>query len=85
MHRLLIGEHDQTGIALVKQTLQALDALDSSGAVHLAVAITTGVSGVSHLRMENVSKKLFLSLLLSGIVGALIGVYISGPVAPAML
>ena len=85
MHRLFIGEHDQTGMAFVKQTLQAPDALDSSGAVHLAVAITTGVSGVSHLRMENVSKKLFLSLLLSGIVGALIGVFTLSPVASALL
>ena len=121
MHRLFIGEHDQTGMALVEQTLhdpmfwtavavgllaQAIDgALGmaygitsssfllaagappamASGAVHLAEVFTTGVSGVSHLRMGNVSKTLFLSLLLPGIVGALIGVYILGQVDAAVL
>ena len=53
--------------------------------MHLAVAFTTGLFGVSHLRMGNVCKKLFLSLLFSGIVGALTGVYTLGPVAPAVL
>lgn len=48
----------------------------ASGATHLAEVFTTGVSGVSHLRLGNVSKKLFLSLLLPGIAGALIGTYI---------
>jgi uncharacterized membrane protein YfcA len=121
MHRLFMGEHDQTGMALVKQTLhdpmfwtavavgllaQAIDgALGmaygitsssfllaagappamASGAVHLAEVFTTGVSGVSHLRLGNVSKTLFLSLLLPGIVGALIGVYILGQVDAAVL
>lgn len=43
------------------------------------------MSGVSHLRMGNVSKKLFLSLLLPGIGGALAGVYIVGQVDAAVL
>lgn len=121
MHRLFMGEHDQTSMALVKQTLhdpmfwtavavgllaQAIDgALGmaygitsssfllaagappamASGAVHLAEVFTTGVSGVSHLRMGNVSKTLFFSLLLPGIVGALIGVYILGNVDATVL
>lgn len=52
----------------------------ASGATHLAEVFTTGVSGVSHLRMGNVNKRLFLSLLIPGIVGALIGTYILGNV-----
>ena len=48
----------------------------ASGATHLAEVFTTGVSGVSHLKMGNVNKKLFLSLLIPGIAGALIGAYI---------
>lgn len=48
----------------------------ASGATHLAEVFTTGVSGVSHLKMGNVNKRLFLALLLPGIVGALIGTYI---------
>lgn len=52
----------------------------ASGATHLAEVFTTGVSGVSHLRMGNVNKKLFFSLLVPGITGALIGAYILGHV-----
>ncbi|TDR30181.1 sulfite exporter TauE/SafE family protein [Hydromonas duriensis] len=48
----------------------------ASGATHLAEVFTTGVSGVSHLRLGNVNKKLFLSLVIPGIMGALLGTYI---------
>ena len=47
----------------------------ASGATHLAEVFTTGVSGVSHLKMGNVNKKLFFSLLIPGIIGALLGAY----------
>jgi uncharacterized membrane protein YfcA len=57
----------------------------ASGATHLAEVFTTGISGVSHLRMGNVHKKLFLSLLLPGVVGALVGVYILGHVDGSIL
>ena len=50
----------------------------ASGATHLAEVFTTGVSGVSHLKMGNVNKKLFFSLLIPGIIGALIGAYVLG-------
>jgi uncharacterized membrane protein YfcA len=48
----------------------------ASGATHLAEVFTTGISGVSHLRMGNVNRKLFLSLVLPGITGGLIGTYV---------
>lgn len=48
----------------------------ASGATHLAEVFTTGISGVSHLRMGNVNKKLFLSLVIPGITGGLIGTYV---------
>ena len=57
----------------------------ASGATHLAEVFTTGVSGVSHLRLGNVHKRLFFSLLLPGIIGALVGVYILGNVDGAVL
>lgn len=57
----------------------------ASGATHLAEVFTTGISGVSHLKLGNVRKKLFFSLLLPGIVGALVGVYILGEVDGAVL
>jgi hypothetical protein len=50
----------------------------ASGATHLAEVFTTGVSGISHLKMGNVNKKLFFSLLIPGIIGALIGTYVLG-------
>ena len=52
----------------------------ASGATHLAEVFTTGVSGVAHLKMGNVNKKLFLSLLIPGIIGALVGTYILGSI-----
>ena len=48
----------------------------ASGATHLAEVFTTGVSGVSHLKLGNVRKTLFFGLLIPGIVGALIGTYV---------
>jgi uncharacterized membrane protein YfcA len=48
----------------------------ASGATHLAEVFTTGISGVAHLKMGNVNKKLFFGLLLPGIIGALVGTYI---------
>ena len=48
----------------------------ASGATHLAEVFTTGVSGVSHLKLGNVNKKLFLSLVIPGIIGALLGTYV---------
>jgi uncharacterized membrane protein YfcA len=50
----------------------------ASGATHLAEVFTTGISGVTHLKMGNVNKKLFFGLLIPGIIGALVGTYILG-------
>ncbi|HKY02302.1 MAG TPA: sulfite exporter TauE/SafE family protein [Burkholderiales bacterium] len=46
----------------------------ASASVHIAELFTTGVSGVSHARMGNVDKRLFLRLLVPGIIGAILGV-----------
>ena len=48
----------------------------ATGATHLAEVFTTGVSGISHAKLGNVNKKLFLNLLIPGIVGVLLGAYI---------
>jgi len=45
-------------------------------AVHMAEVFTTGVSGISHAKLGNVDKKLFLRLLIPGIIGGLIGAYV---------
>lgn len=52
----------------------------ASGATHLAEVFTSGVSGISHLKLGNVNKKLFFSLLIPGVIGGLIGTYILGNV-----
>jgi uncharacterized membrane protein YfcA len=41
--------------------------------VHIAEIFTTGVSGVAHAKMGNVDKKLFLRLLVPGMIGAVLG------------
>ncbi|MBN8653141.1 MAG: sulfite exporter TauE/SafE family protein [Cytophagales bacterium] len=48
----------------------------SSASVHTAEIFTSGVSGLTHLRFQNVNKKLFKSLLIPGILGAIAGAYI---------
>ncbi len=48
----------------------------ASASVHTAEVFTTGVSGLSHLYMKNVDKKLFVRLAIPGIVGAVIGAFL---------
>lgn len=45
----------------------------ASASVHIAEIFTTGVSGVAHARYGNVDRKLFLRLLVPGIIGAVLG------------
>ena len=45
----------------------------ASASVHMAEVFTTGVSGISHAKFGNVDKKLFLRLLIPGIIGGLLG------------
>jgi len=48
----------------------------ASASVHASEIFTTGASGLMHLRFKNVNTKLFRSLLLPGILGAILGAYI---------
>ena len=45
----------------------------ATASVHMAEVFTTGVSGISHAKFGNVDKKLFLRLLVPGIIGGLLG------------
>lgn len=45
----------------------------ASASVHLAEVVTTAASGVSHLRFGNVDKKIALTLMLPGSIGAFVG------------
>jgi uncharacterized membrane protein YfcA len=45
----------------------------ASASVHIAEVFTTGFSGISHARFGNVDRKLFLRLLLPGMLGGVAG------------
>ncbi|MEB1530345.1 sulfite exporter TauE/SafE family protein [Xanthomonas sp. WHRI 7945] len=47
-----------------------------SASVHSAEVFTTGASGLSHLAMGNVDKRLFLRLALPGMAGGVLGAYV---------
>jgi uncharacterized protein len=57
----------------------------ASASVHIAEVFTTGVSGIAHIRFGNVDKRLFLRLLVPGIVGATAGAWLVSSVDGAML
>lgn len=48
----------------------------ASATVHAAEVFTTGVSGLSHHYFGNVDKKLFLKLVIPGVIGAAVGAYL---------
>ncbi|TDA63833.1 MAG: sulfite exporter TauE/SafE family protein [Clostridia bacterium] len=48
----------------------------SSASVHVAEVFTTLTSGLSHLRLGNVDKKLLVRLALPGVVGGIVGAYV---------
>ncbi len=49
----------------------------ASASVHIAEMFTSGVSGFSHLKLGNVNKKLFRTLLIPGVIGGVMGAFIS--------
>jgi uncharacterized protein len=48
----------------------------ASQRVHLVECFTTATSGISHLLHGNIDKRLFLSLLLPGMAGGILGAYV---------
>lgn len=57
----------------------------ASASVHIAEVFTTGVSGISHIKFGNVDRRLFLRLLLPGIVGAVSGAWVVSTVDAALI
>ena len=55
---------------------QGISPAIASSSTHISEIFTTGASGLSHWRLNNIDKKLFLNLVFLGIVGGLIGVLI---------
>lgn len=48
----------------------------ASAAVHTAEVFTTGVSGAAHAKFGNVDRRLFVRLVVPGVVGGVIGAYV---------
>lgn len=48
----------------------------ASASIHASEIFTSGVSGLSHLKFQNVNKRLFKRLLIPGVLGAIAGAYI---------
>jgi len=48
----------------------------ASACIHTSEMFTTAVSGISHFKFGNVDKKLFLRLLIPGVIGGVLGAYI---------
>ncbi|OYW46056.1 MAG: hypothetical protein B7Z08_06750 [Sphingomonadales bacterium 32-68-7] len=48
----------------------------ASAGVHIVESFTTGVSGLSHALHRNINWKLFLRLLIPGIIGGALGAYV---------
>jgi uncharacterized membrane protein YfcA len=48
----------------------------TSASVHTSEIFTSGVSGWFHLKFGNVNKKLVLSLVVPGVIGAVLGAYV---------
>lgn len=49
-----------------------------SGSIHTAEMFSSGASGFSHYRFGNVNKKLFKTLLIPGVLGAILGAILLG-------
>lgn len=48
----------------------------ASASVHTAEVFTTFVSGISHYKLKNIDKKLFVSLVIPGVIGGIPGAFI---------
>jgi len=48
----------------------------ATASVHTAEVFTTGVSGLAHLRFKNIDKQLFFRIVITGVIGAVIGAYL---------
>ena len=48
----------------------------ASARVHVVEVFTTGISGISHLIQRNIDGKLFIRLLIPGMVGGVLGAYV---------
>ena len=53
-----------------------LSPVAASASTHTSEIFTTGVSGLSHIIMGNIDKKLFIRLVITGVLGAMMGAFL---------
>src|SRR3546814_15743477 len=72
---------DLMGYGVISTTLLLSGGLNPaaiSGSIHTAEMFSSGASGFSHYKLGNVNKKLFKTLLIPGIIGAVCGALLLG-------
>ena len=57
----------------------------ASQRVHMVECFTTATSGISHLLHGNIDKRLFLSLLIPGVIGGVLGAYVLSSIDAAVV
>jgi hypothetical protein len=57
----------------------------ASQRVHIVECFTTAVSGISHLLHGNIDKRLFLRLLIPGLIGGVLGAYVLTSIDAAVI
>lgn len=58
------------------KTVSGLPSAMASAVVHCSEMFTTFASGISHLKLKNISKDLFLKLMIPGIIGGVAGAWL---------
>jgi uncharacterized membrane protein YfcA len=48
----------------------------ATASVHTSEIFTTGISGLSHIKFNNIDKKLFFKIVITGTIGAMLGAYL---------
>ena len=48
----------------------------ASASVHMAEVVTTGISGFSHWKLENIDRELIKRLVIPGVIGGVVGAYL---------
>jgi uncharacterized membrane protein YoaK (UPF0700 family) len=48
----------------------------ASASVHTSEIFTTGISGLSHIKFNNIDKALFFKIVITGTLGAVLGAYL---------
>lgn len=60
------------------RSITGVSAVTASASVHFSEMFTTLASGISHFKLKNIDKRIFIRLIIPGIIGAVLGAYLLG-------